>query len=121
MPLQKTTGAVRLFSRLMKFAGWLQTIPDKLTPPPFRLMQIGSAFWQSRALYVAARLDIATVLGDQQLTAEKIAAQVSAQPSTGCFGCSLPWAFSRKCRHVCSVITAFPPICGRTTRKACAR
>lgn len=80
MPLQKTTGAVRLFSRLMKFAGWLQTIPDKLTPPPFRLMQIGSAFWQSRALYVAARLDIATVLGDQQLTAEKIAAQVSAQP-----------------------------------------
>jgi hypothetical protein len=80
MPLQKATGAVRLFSRLMKFAGWLQTIPDKLTPPPFRLMQIGSAFWQSRALYVAARLDIATVLGDQQLTAEKIAAQVSAQP-----------------------------------------
>ena len=48
----------------MKFAGWLQNIPNKITPPPFRLIQIGSAFWQSRALYVAARLDIATVLGD---------------------------------------------------------
>lgn len=80
MTLQKNSGAVRRFARLMKFATWLQNIPNKITPPPFRLMQIGSAFWQSRVLYVAARLDIATVLGDKQLAADEIAARVSAQP-----------------------------------------
>lgn len=80
MPLQKNAGAVRRFSRLMRFAGWLQNIPNKMTPPPFRLMQIGSAFWQSRALYVAARLDVASVLGDERLSAEEIARRVSAQP-----------------------------------------
>ena len=80
MSLQKNTGAVRRFSALMKFAGWLQNIPNKATPPPFRLMQIGSAFWQSRVLYVAARLNIADVLGDERLAVDKIAARVSAQP-----------------------------------------
>ncbi|MCX7175539.1 MAG: methyltransferase [Proteobacteria bacterium] len=80
MSLQKNAGAVRRFSRLMKFAGWFQNLPHKLTPPPFRLMQIGSAFWQSRALYAAARFDIATVLGDQQLSTDEIAVRVSAQP-----------------------------------------
>lgn len=80
MPLQKNAGAVRRFSRLMRFAGWLQNIPNKMTSPPFRLMQIGSAFWQSRTLYVAARLDVASVLGDERLSAEEIARRVSAQP-----------------------------------------
>jgi len=80
MALQKNSGAVRRFARLMKFAAWLQALPSKLTPPPFRLVQMGSAFWQSRVLYVAASLDIATVLGDQALSADAIAARVSAQP-----------------------------------------
>lgn len=80
MSLQKNQGAVRRFAMAMKFAAWLQNLPNKLTPPPFRLMQIESAFWQSRALYVAARLDIATALGDDQLAAEDIAARVAAQP-----------------------------------------
>ena len=80
MSLQRNSGAVRRFSTLMKFAGWLQGIPNRMTPPPFRLIQIGSAFWQSRALFVAARLDIATVLGDECLAADDIAARVSAQP-----------------------------------------
>ena len=80
MTFQKNPGAVRRFARLMKFAAWLQNIPNKITPPPFRLMQISSGFWQSRVLYVAARLDIATVLGDRHLAADEIAARVSAQP-----------------------------------------
>lgn len=80
MSFQKNTGAVRRFTKLMKFAAWLQNLPNKLTPAPFRLIQIGSAFWQSRALYVAARLDLATVLGEQSLTAQALAARVSAQP-----------------------------------------
>jgi hypothetical protein len=80
MTLQKNSGSVRRFATLMKFAAWLQNIPNKITPPPFRLIQIGSAFWQSRALHVAAILDIASVLGDEHLAADVIAARVSAQP-----------------------------------------
>jgi len=78
MSFQLNAGAVRRFAKAMKFGAWLQAIPNKLTPPPFRLMQIGSAFWQSRALYVAARLDIATVLGDEELDADAIATRVAA-------------------------------------------
>jgi hypothetical protein len=79
MSLQKNTGAVRRFAKLMKFAVWLQNLPNKLTPPPFRLIQIGSAFWLSRVLYVAVRLDIASVLGDGQFAVDVIAVRVSAQ------------------------------------------
>lgn len=78
MKLQKNAGAVRGFAIAMKWVSWLQALPNKLTPPPFRLIQIGSAFWQSRALYVAAKLDIATVLGDEKLDAEMIATRVAA-------------------------------------------
>jgi hypothetical protein len=80
MTYQKHPGAVRRFAKLMKFASWLQALPNKLTPPPFRLIQIGSAFWQSRVLYVAARLDIASVLGDTTLPADDIASRVGANP-----------------------------------------
>jgi len=80
MSLQKNSGPVRRFAKLMKFAAWLQNIPNKITPPAFRLIQIGSAFWQSRVLHVAVRLDIASVLGDEQLAVDVIAARVLAQP-----------------------------------------
>lgn len=80
MALQKNAGAVRRFAKMLKFSSWLQDIPNKVTPPPFRLIQISSAFWQSRALYVAARLDIASILGDELLSAEEIAARAPAHP-----------------------------------------
>lgn len=80
MTFQKNAGAVRRFAKALKFGAWLQAIPNKLTPPPFRLMQIGSAFWQSRALHAAARLDIATALGDDTLDADAIAARIAAHP-----------------------------------------
>lgn len=80
MSFQKNSGSVRRFAKLMKFAAWLQNIPNKITPLPFRLIQIGSAFWQSRVLHVAVRLDIASVLGDERLTVDVIAARVSAHP-----------------------------------------
>ncbi len=79
MSLQKNAASVRLFAKLMKFVFWLQAVANKLSPPPFRLLQIGSAFWQSRVLHVAASLNIASVLGDGQLAADAIAARVSAQ------------------------------------------
>ena len=78
MSFQKNAGAVRRFAKLMKLGAWLQAIPNNTTPPPFRLMQISSAFWQSRALYVAARLDIATVLGDDELDGDQIGIRVGA-------------------------------------------
>lgn len=80
MTLQENAGAVRRFARAVKVANWLQKLPAKLTPPPFRLMEISTAFWQSRALYVAVQLDVATVLGDGRLAVEDIATQVSAHP-----------------------------------------
>lgn len=80
MNYQRHAGAVRRFARAMRFAARLRRGVDRLTPPPFRLMQIGSAFWQSRALYVATRLDIATVLGDGELGVAEIADRVAAHP-----------------------------------------
>ena len=80
MTLQKNKGAVRRFARLLKFAAWLQALPNRTTPPPFRLLQIGSAFWQSRALYVAAKLDIAGALGDDECPADALAARCAAAP-----------------------------------------
>lgn len=50
MTLQMNKAAVKRFAKTMKFGAWLQSIPNKLTPAPFRLVQIGSAYWQSRAL-----------------------------------------------------------------------
>ena len=65
MSYQLNARAARRYARAMRFGAFLQALPGRLTPAPFRLMQIGSAFWQSRALYVAARLDIATRLGEE--------------------------------------------------------
>jgi predicted transcriptional regulator len=41
-------------------------------------MQIGSTFWQSRALYVAARLDLATTLSDRRLSVADLSTQLDA-------------------------------------------
>jgi hypothetical protein len=80
MSLQCNAGAVRRFSAALRFGAWLQALPGRLVPPPFRLVQIGSAFWQSRALHVAAQLDVATRLGDEELGADALAARVAADP-----------------------------------------
>lgn len=64
---------VKLFNQLMSVANALQNIPTKITPRPFRLMQIGSLFWQSRALYVATKLELADTLGDGEKSTLEIA------------------------------------------------
>lgn len=64
---------VWLYQRLLALAARIQGIPAKVTPPPFRLLQIGSAFWQSRALYVATRLQVAEALGDTQKSTQALA------------------------------------------------
>jgi hypothetical protein len=80
MGLQRRALAVRAFGALSRLVGALRSWPQRLTPPPFRLLQIGSAFWQSRALDVAARLDLATVLGDAEVAVADLASRVGADP-----------------------------------------
>lgn len=80
MSLQHRPMAARAFALLAKFSNAMQAWPNRMTPPAFRLLQIGSAFWQSHVLAVAARLDLATVLGDATLPATDLAAQVGADP-----------------------------------------
>ncbi len=73
MKLAKNTFAIKRYGKLMRFANWLQQIPNKVTPAPFRLIQIGSAFWQSRALYVGAKLEIADEIADLEKSTSSIA------------------------------------------------
>lgn len=79
MTLQRQRLAARVFDQAMRFSAFLQAWPQRLTPAPFRLLQIGSAFWQSRALHAAAQLDLATVLGDRRMAAEALAGAVGVQ------------------------------------------
>ena len=71
--LQRNGGKVKAFQRLVRFANWIASIPGKVTPAPFRVLQIESAYWQSRALYVATRLEIADALGDGEKSAHELA------------------------------------------------
>lgn len=82
--LQRHRGAVRRYARAMKLGAWLQGLPHKLVPAPFRLLQMGSAFWQSRALAVAARLDVAAVLGDEALPIDVVAQRLQVQADPLC-------------------------------------
>lgn len=69
------------FGLAMRLSDVLGRLPALVTPPPFRLMQIGSAFWQSCALNAAARLDVAGALGDGCLPLSDLATKVGAEPS----------------------------------------
>ena len=82
--LQLNKRAVNTSFKAMKAAMWLQSLPGRITPAAFRLLQIGSAFWQSRALHAATRLDIATVLADSSLSVEEISARIGASPDAVC-------------------------------------
>lgn len=70
---KKNSILVKVFWWAMGFATWLQSIPEKVTPAPFRLIQIGSSFWQSRALYVATKLKLADELADAEKSTQQLA------------------------------------------------
>lgn len=80
MTFQRRPLAARAFRLLAGMAAKLQDWPNRLTPPAFRLLQISSSFWQSRALTVAARLDLATILGDGPLSVAQLAERAQADP-----------------------------------------
>jgi len=73
----KNTFSVKMFQKALGFADWMQNLPNKMMPPPMRLMQLGSLFWQSRVLYVVTRLNIATLLGDQKLPVRELATKAT--------------------------------------------
>jgi len=73
MKLTKNTFAIKRYSILMRFAIWLQQIPNRITPPPFRLIQIGSAFWYSRVLYIGAKTGLADEIGDKEKSTSSLA------------------------------------------------
>jgi hypothetical protein len=75
--LQRNSFKVKLFLNAVGFANWLAALPNKLLPPPFRLIQMGSAYWQSRALYVATKFGVADVLGDGVKSSEELAGELA--------------------------------------------
>ncbi len=68
------------FRGASKLLGRLQGVLTGVLPPAVRLLQIGSAFWQSRALAVAAQLDLATHLGEERLTHAELAERAGIRP-----------------------------------------
>jgi hypothetical protein len=73
MNLVKNKLAIKRYGKIMRFANWLQQIPNKITPPPFRLIQIGSAFWHSRILYIGTKLGLADEIGDTEKSTSTLA------------------------------------------------
>src|SRR5262245_47930702 len=80
MSLQKHKIAVRLHAAAVSAALRAAALLQRLVPAQFRLIQLGTAFWQSRALHTAATLDIASALADHEYTIDRLALQVSADP-----------------------------------------
>ncbi len=80
MSFQRRGWAARGYALAARIGAALQAWPQRMLPPPIRLLQIGSVFWQSRVLAVAASLDVATALGDAAMPVGTLAARVGAQP-----------------------------------------
>lgn len=57
----------------MSLASWLPRLESKLLPPHVRVAGVASAFIQSRALHVAAQLDVADALAAGPLPVEELA------------------------------------------------
>lgn len=75
--LQRNVFKVRIFQLAMRFAITLASLPNKLVPPPFRIIQIGSAYWQSRALFVATELGVADAIGVDKMANDEIAERLN--------------------------------------------
>jgi len=74
--LQRNDFKVKLFQKATGLANHLAALPNRLLPAPFRLIQMGSAFWQSRALATAAELGVADTLGDAEMSSAELAAEL---------------------------------------------
>lgn len=75
--LQRNSFKVKAFQYALRFANVLSLLPNKLVPPPVRMIKIGSAYWQSRALYVATELGVADAIGDETIVSDEIAEELN--------------------------------------------
>jgi hypothetical protein len=75
--LQRNTFKVMIFQRAMRIANTLASLPNKMVPPAFRIIQIGSAYWHSRALYVATELGVADAIGGDEMASDEIAERLN--------------------------------------------
>ncbi len=75
--LQRNRFKVKLFQIALRIANSLASLPNEILPPPFRIIQMGSAYWQSRALYTATELGVADALGDDIKSTKEIAQSLS--------------------------------------------
>lgn len=75
--LQRNYFKINFFHKALAFADWLAALPNKVTPPSFRVIQMGAAFWQSRVLYVAAKLGIADCIADTERSCAELAEELS--------------------------------------------
>lgn len=71
--LQKNVFKNKMFLFASRIMSALSSIPNTVTPAPFRLMQIGSLFWQSRALNLTVKLGIADHLSNTEISSKEIA------------------------------------------------
>lgn len=77
--LMKNSIKIKLYQYLMLLANKIQQLPRKIIPPVFYLLNVSSVFWQSRALYVATKLQIADALGDSEASIEVLAKRLNLQ------------------------------------------
>lgn len=73
--LQKHLLASQCFSIVEKWKNWLISRPQKLLPAHVRLNQIGSAYRESRLLYLAVKLDIADSIADENVSINDLAGE----------------------------------------------
>ncbi|WP_444942029.1 methyltransferase [Microbulbifer sp. ZKSA004] len=76
--MQRNRAVNWVFQRASNMINSICNIPNALMPPPFRVMQIGSLFWQSRCLYTAVRLNIADHINGEVVPIEKLANDCNA-------------------------------------------
>lgn len=77
---QRNAFKVKMFHNVIRLSNALNSFIHKLVPAPFRVMQIGSAFWQSRALYAATELGVADAIGDNIMSINEVAEKVRLHP-----------------------------------------
>ena len=80
MSLQKHLATVLLINGAIGSVARFQKAVDGLLPPQFRLLKMGSAFWQSRALHAIAALDVATLLGDSAQSVSQLSGSTRSDP-----------------------------------------
>lgn len=66
----------------MRFGLRLQKLPKKVMPPQYRVLEISSALWSARAIYLIAKLGVAEIIEDSSLSVERISEQLNVNSAS---------------------------------------